>query len=408
MENKKIIIFLHKFPYPPKDSTKLRIFECVIKPLKELADLEFLIVTWENPKKEEINHLEQFGNLNLFIYPRWRFILNALRGFFSFRPFQTEMFYFKNVDRLFKKLIDNSSAVYVHTIRLGKYLEDLNESDRNKILLDFNDSIAYHYLNFWKYYPLFLRPLFLLEGFKIKLYEKKMIKLLNNFSVVSELDKNFILENIDLKYEKKFYITGVNFKLVNFEVNNYIDENTITFMGNLLYYPNYEGISYFLKNIWPEINKTFPDLKFYIIGQGGEKLKNKFKKLKNVIFTGFLENPYEIIQRSLCFISPVRIGAGIQGKIIEVMSLGKLVIVCANLEVIEGFINYNNILICKNNTKEEWINLIKWVKENQDKVKIIEEKAKKFITENFSSKKVGEIYKKAFENLLKNEKYSNL
>jgi len=402
MENKKIIIFLHKFPYPPKDSTKLRIFEGIIKVLKELAELEFLIVTWENPKKEDINYLEQFGKINLFTYSKLRFVLNALRALFNFRPFQTEMFYFKKIDELFKNLLQSASAGYVHTMRLGKYLENLSEKDRNKVLLDFNDSIAYHYLNFWKYYPLFLRPIFLLEGLKIKFYEKKMFKLLNNFSIVTKIDKDFILKDLNLDDTKKFYITGANFRPLDLKPSNFsTDKNIITFMGNLLYYPNYEGVNYFLKNIWPEINKNFPDLKFYIIGQGEKKLKNKFKKLKNVIFTGFLENPYEIIQKSLCFVSPVRIGAGIQGKVIEVMSLGKLVIVCMNLENIEGFLNYENILICKSNTKEEWVNLIKWAREHQNEVKIIEEKSKKFILENFSSEKVKQVYKTIFENLLK-------
>jgi glycosyltransferase involved in cell wall biosynthesis len=400
MENKKIIIFLHKFPYPPKDSTKLRIFECVIKSLKELAELEFLIVTWENPRKEDINYLEQFGKINLFTYSKLRFVLNALRALFNFRPLQTEMFYFKKVDELFKNLLHSASAGYIHTIRLGKYLENLNTNDKNKVLLDFNDSIAYHYLNFWKYYPLLLRPIFLLEGLKIKFYEKKMIKLLNNFSIVTKTDKNFILKDLSFDDSKKIYITGTNFRSLDLKSNNFsIDKNIITFMGNLLYYPNYEGTNYFLKNIWPEINKTFPDLKFYIIGQGEEKLKNKFKKLKNIIFTGFLENPYEIIQKSLCFVSPVRIGAGIQGKVIEVMGFGKLVIMCAGLENIEGFVNYENILICKNNTKEEWINLIKWVREHEDEAKIVGEKAKKFVIENFSSEKVGAIYKEIFKKI---------
>ena len=402
MENKKIIIFLHKFPYPPKDSTKLRIFEGVIKALKELANLEFLIVTWENPSKEDINYLEQFGKINLFTYSKLRFVLNALRALFNFRPFQTEMFYFKKIDELFKNSLQSVSAGYVHTIRLGKYLENLSEKERNKVLLDFNDSIAYHYLNFWKYYPLFLRSIFLLEGFKIKFYEKKMLKLLNNFSIVTKIDKDFILKDLSPDDSKKFYITGANFRPLDLKPSNFsIDKNIITFMGNLLYYPNYEGVNYFLKNIWSEINKNFPDLKFYIIGQGEKKIKNKFKNLKNVIFTGFLENPYEIIQKSLCFVSPVRIGAGIQGKVIEVMSLGKLVIVCMNLENIEGFLNYENILICKNNTKEEWVNLIKWTREHQDEIKIIEEKSKKFVLENFSSEKVKQIYKTIFENLLK-------
>jgi glycosyltransferase involved in cell wall biosynthesis len=406
-ENKKIIIFLHKFPYPPRDSTKLRIFECVIKGLKELAELEFLIVTWENPNKEDINYLEQFGKINLFTYSKFRFVLNALRAFFNFRPFQTEMFYFKKIDKLFKNLLNSASAVYVHTIRLGKYLENLDEKDKKKVLLDFNDSIAYHYLNFWKYYPLFLRLFLLIEGFKIRDYEKRLVSLLYNFSAVSDFDKEFILENCNLRKDINFYVSGVNFKPINIAKETIIDENIISFMGNLNYYPNYEGIDYFLKNIWPKINKTFPNLKFYIIGQGEEKLKNKFKNIKNVIFTGFLENPYEIIQKSLCFISPVRIGAGIQGKVIEAMSLGKLVIVCSNLKNVEDLEGYNNVLICKSNTKDEWIKLIKWVKENQNKVKEIGERAKKFVDDNFSSEKVRERYKDIFRNLLKNEKNFN-
>jgi glycosyltransferase involved in cell wall biosynthesis len=204
-----------------------------------------------------------------------------------------------------------------------------------------------------------------------------------------------------------FYVTGVNFKPINIAKETIIDENIITFMGNLKYYPNYEGINHFLKNIWPEIIKAFPDLKFYIIGQGEEKLKNKFRNLKNVFFTGFLENPYEIIQKSLFFISPVRIGAGIQGKVIEAMSLGKLVIICSDLKNIEGFENYKNVLICESNTKDEWIRLIKWAKENQNKVKEIAERAKEFVNDNFSSEKVREIYKEIFRNLLKNEKNFN-
>jgi len=400
-ENKKIIIFLHKFPYPPKDSTKLRIFECVIKGLKELADLEFLIVTWENPSKEDINYLKEFGKINLFTHSKLRFVLNALRAFFNFRPFQTEMFYFRKIDELFKSLVNSASAVYVHTIRLGKYLENLDEKNRKKVLLDFNDSIAYHYLNFWRNYLLFLKPILFLEGLKIKHYEKKMIRLLNTFSAVSQTDKEFILQNLDITKEINFYITGTNFKTININANNQINENIITFMGNLKYYPNYEGINYFLKNIWPEINKVLPDLKFYIIGQGEEKLKNKFRNLKNVIFTGFLENPYEIIQKSLCFVSPVRIGAGIQGKVIEAMSLGKLVIVCSDFKNTKGFENYKNVLICESNTKDEWIKLIKWAKENQNEVKEIGEKAKKFVEENFSSERISNIYKEIFEKLLK-------
>ncbi len=130
--NKKILIFLHKVPYPPTDSTKIRIFYAVIEYLKKIADLEFLIVTYERPKEEDIKFLEKYGKVYLFSFPKIRFILNASRGFWTFRPFQTEMFYFKEIFRLFKKLVEESNGVYAHTIRLGKYLEKLNLSERKK------------------------------------------------------------------------------------------------------------------------------------------------------------------------------------------------------------------------------------------------------------------------------------
>jgi glycosyltransferase involved in cell wall biosynthesis len=228
-----------------------------------------------------------------------------------------------------------------------------------------------------------------------------MIKLLSNFSVATKMDKNFILKDLSLDDSKKIYIIRVVFEHLDLTPADFlINKNLITFMGNLAYYPNYEGINYFLKNIWPEINKTFPDLKFYIIGQGEKKLKNKFKKLRNVIFTGFLENPYEIIQKSLCFISPVRIGAGIQGKVIGAMSLGKVVIVYSNKQEDEEFINYNNILMCKNNSKEEWINLIKWVMEHQREARVIGENSKKLVEGKFSSNIISNVYKNAFKEII--------
>ncbi len=402
--NKKILIFLHKVPYPPTDSTKIRIFYAVIEYLKKIADLEFLIVTYEKPQKKDIEFLEKYGKVYLFSFSKMRFILNAFRGFWTFRPFQTEMFYFKEIFGLFKKLVEESNGVYTHTIRLGKYLEKLNPSDRKKILLDYNDSIALHYLTGWKYYPHFLKLVYLIEGLKIKKYEKKLLNILNHFSIVSERDKKFILEGVKLKNNVNFYVTLANFVKseenevkIPLEILKELQKKYLLFIGNLEYYPNFDAINYFCSKIWPNIEKKFPDLRFIVIGRGGEKLKNKFKNFKNIEFLGFVLNISIYIKNSFAFISPVRIGVGIQGKIIEAMGYGKVVLVLKEmLDSIEIFKDKENIILIKENKPIFWIESLNYLLNNPTKKSKIEQNAK-FLIENYFS--VEKSWRKLFKSI---------
>jgi glycosyltransferase involved in cell wall biosynthesis len=411
MENskKKILIFLHKFPYPDQDSTKFRILNSIILPLKDYFNIEVFIITYEKIKERDLDYLKNIAPINFYIYPKWRFVLNIFLKCFSLRPFQTEMFFFKEIFNKFFEKAKESDCIYVHTIRLGKYIEKLPEELKQKVVLDYNDSISMHYLKGWKYYPLFLKIPILFEGTKLYFYEKKLFKIFNNFTIVSPIDKDFILRGINKEKisVKKFFVTYISAKIL--KINNiYITEMAknnkpyICFMGNLKYYPNFEGLSHFLKDIWPPINSQFKELEFWIIGKVSSKLQNKFKYVKNIKFLGFLDNPIPIIRNSVAFISPVRIGAGIQGKILEIMGMGHLVISYSQgIEDINGIKDRRNIFICKNHTPEEWLNILKEIYKDKSLVKKVKENAYRLILEEFTSEKLFEVYLQIFKIVLK-------
>lgn len=411
-KNKKILIFLHKFPFPDFDSTKFRILNSVILPLKKNFEIKIFIVTYEKINNDDLNFLKNIAPLEFYIFPKWRFVLNILLNCLSLRPYQTEMFFFKNVFLRFRKIAEEYDIIYVHTIRLGKYIEKLPIGLRKKIILDFNDSIALHYLKGWRYYPLLLKIPILFEGIKLFFYEKKLFKIFENFCIVSEFDKNFILRNIphDIVQKKNFLTTFVsvkNYKQEHLEVsfNKFSSNPYICFMGNLKYYPNYEGLSYFLQNIWPHIKEELKDLEFLIIGKVDKKFINRFKSFKGVKFLNFVDNPYSIIKNSIAFVSPVRIGAGIQAKIVEVMGMGHIVIAYEQgVNEIDGFRNLENIIICKSNKWSEWLKWIKFVLENKVEVKKIKEKCKEFVAQNFYIERVGEKYLQLVKNILDSTK----
>lgn len=413
MENspkKRLLIFLHKFPYPDTDSTKFRILNSVILPLRQYFDIKIFVVTYENIKKEDLIFLKNIAPLEFYIFSKWQFFLNVLLNFFSLRPFQTEMFFFRKVFLRFQGEAKKSDVIYIHTVRLGKYIEKLSPELRKKIILDFNDSIAMHYLNGWKYYPWHLKFVILLEGIKLYFYEKKIFKILDNFTIVSEIDKNFILNNIPEKFlkDKKFKITYISTKILDNNFDNSIIENDkyninneyICFMGNLKYYPNKEGLIHFLKDIWPDIKKEFEDLEFLIIGKVDSRFQNKFRKSKGVRFLGFVYDHSLIIKKALAFISPVRIGAGIQGKIVEAMAMGQIVICYPlGIENVNGFKNEENIIICENFNSKQWIKTLKKIKENCELVKNIQKNSRELVLREFSEKAVANRYIKIFSDI---------
>ncbi|RKE04604.1 glycosyltransferase [Marinifilum flexuosum] len=87
---------------------------------------------------------------------------------------------------------------------------------------------------------------------------------------------------------------------------------------------NYEGLLWFVKNIFPKINngKTLK-----VIGGGmSDKHKRILSEYKGVELLGFVDNPYNIIANSEAMISPIFSGAGVKFKNLEALACGTPII----------------------------------------------------------------------------------
>lgn len=411
MENKKILIFLTRLPYPPADGTRKRILENVIINFSQKYNLEFLIITDENYKLDQIQFLENnFGKVYIFKKPKVFYFLNALLALFLKAPLQVRYFYFEDVYKFFRKILDNYDIIYVHTLRLGMYLEKLPGSYKNRIFLDLNDAISLNYQTD-KFYSssIFWKLIYLIEESRVRKYELNLLKKFKYFNVVSEYDKDYLIKNYEkfISKSKDFYITvsgyGVSEKLLlNYKWRP--QEKNLVFIGNLFYPPNYDAVCFFIKNIWKKLKNRMPDFKFVVIGRDSNL---KFPKEKRVVFTGFLENPYELISNFYIFISPVRFGAGIQTKIIEAMAIGIPVIATdLSLRSLKDIKEGENVFIIhKINDTDEWYLktefLIKNVIEKDYRSFVL--RSKEYIRKNYLNKVVDEIYLNMINLILKHQ-----
>lgn len=154
--------------------------------------------------------------------------------------------------------------------------------------------------------------------------------------------------------------------------------NNIIFFGMWKRADNYQSLEWFIDNILPHItcNTT-------IIGGGlPNHLNDKIKKLKNIQYIGFIENPYPIIANAKALLSPLFSGAGVKVKVIEALACGTPVI--GSKIAFEGIDNiYHNFMI-EVNTIPEYITAIENIHFSlEERVEF-----KKFFQQNYSKKSI--------------------
>lgn len=114
---------------------------------------------------------------------------------------------------------------------------------------------------------------------------------------------------------------------------------SLVFTGTMGYVPNYEGILYFLDEIFPLILEKIPKAKIYIVGMNPPK-SVRDRASDNVIVTGFVEDVRPFVHKSSVYVVPLRMGSGTRLKVLEALSMKKPVVTtsigCEGIEVVDG------------------------------------------------------------------------
>jgi len=115
-------------------------------------------------------------------------------------------------------------------------------------------------------------------------------------------------------------------------------------LGSMNWIPNEEGTRWFLLNVWPDISKQFPALKYYLAGRGMPVWMRNLN-LPNVVVLGEVPDAALFLASKAIMIVPLFSGSGIRIKIIEGMAAGKTIISTSLGAEGIRYTNHENILI---------------------------------------------------------------
>ena len=312
----KIFVLLPRIPFPLEKGDKLRAFN-QIKHLAKGNEIVLCALN-DNPKVSEqdaFHALQPYcQSINFIKISKPQILLGLIRAFFKGLPMQCGYFYnhkaAKKVNTLIAK--HKPDMLFCQLLRTAEYI-------RHKGIpktIDYQDIFSYGMKRRADVASFVMRPIYNMEYRRLARYEAAIFDDFDVRTIISEPDRALF------PHEKRDEILIVP-NGVDHEKYHPMDSEKkydLVFTGNMSYAPNVNAVEYLANEILPIVWKTLPDVKMYIAGATPDPRVKKCANEK-IIVSGWLDDIRTAYAESRVFIAPMRIGTGLQNKLLEAMSM---------------------------------------------------------------------------------------
>ena len=104
-----------------------------------------------------------------------------------------------------------------------------------------------------------------------------------------------------------------------------VDPDRLLFFGANNYFPNHDGLLYFIDEILPKVVAQRPNTKLCIVGPGIQP-EVLARQSRHVEAVGFVDDLMPHLERASVVVVPLRIGGGTRLKIVEAMAKSKAIV----------------------------------------------------------------------------------
>jgi len=91
------------------------------------------------------------------------------------------------------------------------------------------------------------------------------------------------------------------------------------------YWPNIDGVSWFVADMLPRLIARYPRMRFYIVGRSPSPQVRALAGT-HVVVTGTVPDVRPYLQHASAVVAPLRVARGIQNKILEAMAMQQAVV----------------------------------------------------------------------------------
>lgn len=394
--SKRILIIASKFPYPENDGGAIATMSMVrgfqraghevtllaMNTYKHYVDLD------ELPR--DIKQLARMyaTDVDIKLYP-----FKALRNlFFSEEAYHVERFssqeFADQIRRIMKLQNKPFDLIQLEGLYLCPYIETLQEyAPQTPIVFRAHNIEHEIWERQWQQAPQGLRKYyFKITAQRIKAYELRQLANPAFKAIIPISPKDAALLQ-KLRIRTPIHVAPAAFDLHKLDrvPKTKPQPKSLFYIGALDWMPNESGMKWFLKKVWPEIHKTYPEVELFIAGR---RMSPYFSTLKmsGVTVLGEVKSAYDYMISKSIMIVPLFIGSGMRVKIIEGLALGKAIV--ATPVAAEGIPVKHGYDIMIAEKPDEFFNRIATLIENPSMIKALGEHAAELIHNRFDNDKI--------------------
>lgn len=337
MSHRQILYLVHRTPYPPNRGHRIRSFHW-LDYLAQRAEVDLAFLADEPLSQKHLGELA--ARCRRMTWVRTTRLGQRCRGMISLLSGRSATEAAFNSSRLKSALrtwlVETTyDWIIAYCSSMAVYLRGLPVFP-SQCIVDLVDVDSQKWLDYAEVTSGPSAFLYRMEGNRLRRFECELDRLAKFLVFVTEqesriyctfhaTDKIRVVENgVDLEYFDPSALesagsTGVPLRLV--------------FVGAMDYYPNVDGVRWFIQEVWPRIQNK-GDIVFEIVGAGAEKnLCRLVEKTPGVRLVGDVPDVRPYLRGGIGVV-PLRIARGLQNKVLEAMAMGCPVV--ASPAAVEG------------------------------------------------------------------------
>jgi len=398
----KILQLTNKIPYPPKDGGAIATLN-ISMGLHSLG--HEITLLGMNTTKHYTNMDDLPQTLSCIIDIRdvkvdtnisFRAAFKNL--FFSHLPYNAERFFNKDFTRALVNLLKekNFDVVQLEGLYMSWYIDIIRKHSKAIIALRAHN--IEHEI--WQRAAMQERSFFKKIYFRILARRIKRFKLsiLNTYDLLLPITKRDASHYFELGNTRPAFVVPAGYDVARLNPESgEVNFPNIFFIGTLDWFPNQEGVVWFLEKVWDKLLIVNPGLEFHVAGRNAPLwLEELLHSKAGVVYHGEIDDAHAFIVKNAIMIAPLFSGSGMRVKIIEGMALGKTIVTTTigaeGIPVSDG----TNIVI--EDEPDHFVEKIDLLIKNKELFDDIGHNAVEFVIQNFDNHKISaslaDFYKK--------------
>ncbi len=312
----KIFVIVSRIPYPLEKGDKLRAYH-QLRYLAKSHEVHLCCLSDRQPDQSAIAHLESVcASVEVIRLSRFLIFFRLFLALFSSRPFQVHYFYQRAAARMVAQLIESIKPdhIYCQLIRCSEYVKHIHHIPKT---LDYMDAFNKGMERLSDRSTFFMRRVWRIEARRLVRYENLIFDYFDFHTIISKQDRDLIyhpkrksIAVVPNGVDTDFFVSGVKKA-----------RQTVVFTGNMSYPPNIDTAEILAIEVMPLVRKQLPNAELLLAGAAPHPRVSALSQEPHTQVTGWMDDIRVAYTSGTVFAAPLRIGTGLQNKLLEAMSM---------------------------------------------------------------------------------------